>query len=237
MFTLKLPSSQMAFRNAKYTDISRSTFNDVGRDQINTVTQIFQINISLFGSRQSPPGCVHHKGSKALAGPSLAPVTLSPNALASPSHLPESIDITAGLIVQILNLLITPGKSMTSNQRDLRLELKTLHQSIMLTRRAIQEYENRDLGQSLIHAVTPEVGRCRVVLQELFDRVNGTWKGLDSTCIRDFWLQVWWGRWDGDEMALLKDQLSDSRKLLLGFLRALNSYVVFGCSHDAPTEI
>jgi hypothetical protein len=229
----------MAFSNAKYTDISRSTFNDVGRDQI--ITQVFQINISLFGSRQSPPGHVHHKGSKALAGPSLAPVTLSPNAPASPSHLPESIsevvDITASLIVQILNLLITPGQSMTNNQRDLRLELKTLHQSIMLTRHAIQEYENRHLGQSLIHAVTPEVDRCRVVLQELFDRVNGTWKGLDSTCIRDFWRQVWWGRWDGDEMALLKDQLSGSRKLLLGFLRALNSYVVFGCSHNAPTEI
>ena len=135
MFIIKLPGSQMAFSNSKSTDVSQSTFNDVGRDQnqINTVTQIFHINISLFGSRQSPPDRVHHNGSKALAGPSLAPMTLSPNALASPSHLPESVDITAGLTVQILNLLITPGQSMTSNQRDLRLELKTLHQSIMLT--------------------------------------------------------------------------------------------------------
>lgn len=226
----------MAFSNAKYTDVSQSTFNDVGRDQIQ-ITQIFQVNI---GSRQSlHPDCVH-KGSKALEWPSLAPVTLSPSAPAPPSHFKSIIsvvDITAGLIIQILNLLITPVQSMTSNQKDLRLELKTLHQSIMLTRRAIEEYENRRLGQSLIHAVMPEVDRCRVVLQELFDRVNRTWKGLDPTCIRDLWRQVWWGRWDGDEMALLKDQLSDSRRLLLGFLRALNSYVVFGCSHGAPTEI
>ena len=237
MCILKLQGLQMAFSNAKDTDISRSTFNDVGRDQINT--QIFQINISLFGSRQSPPCHVHHEGWKALEEPSLASVTLTPSVPASPFRLPEIIsvvDITAGLIVRILNLLVT-GRSMTSSQRDLRLELKTLHKSIMLTRCAIQEYENRHLGQNLIHAVTPEVDRCRVVLQELFDRINGTWKGLDPTCIRDLWCQVWWGRWDGDEMALLKDQLSASRKLLLGVLRALNSYVVFGCSHDAPTEI
>ena len=197
----------MAFSNAKDTDISRSTFNDVGRDQI--ITQVFQINIFLFGSRQSPPGRVHHDGSKSLAGSSLAPVTLSPSAPASPSHLPESIsevlDITAGLIVRILDLLIIPGQSMAINQRDIRLEPETLHQSIMLTRCAIQEYENRHLGQSLIHTVTPEVGQCRVVLQELFNKVNGTWKGLHPTCIRNFWRQVWWGRWDGDEMALLKD--------------------------------
>ena len=105
----------MAFSNAKDTDISQSTFNDVGRDQI--ITQVFQINIFLFGSRQSPPGRVHHDGSKSLAGSSLAPVTLSPSAPASPSHLPESIsevlDITAGLIVRILDLLIMPGQSMT----------------------------------------------------------------------------------------------------------------------------
>ena len=105
----------MAFSNAKDTDISRSTFNGVGRDQI--ITQVFQINIFLFGSRQSPPGRVHHDGSKSLAGSSLAPVTLSPSAPASPSHLPESIsevlDITAGLIVRILDLLIMPGQSMT----------------------------------------------------------------------------------------------------------------------------
>ena len=223
----------MAFSNSKSTEVSRSTFNDIGRDQI-----IIQFNISLFGPRQPPPGRVHHEESKALAWPGPSPVTLSPSAPVSPSTFPESIsvlDITADLIVQIVDLLIMP-RQPTDNHSDLRLEMKTLHQSIILTRRAIQEYENRPLGQSLIHAVTLEVDRCRVILQDVFDTVNGTWHGLNPTSIRNFWRPVWWGRWDGDEMALLRDQLSDSRKTLHGFLMALNSYVVFGCSHGVLTE-
>ncbi|KIM84354.1 hypothetical protein PILCRDRAFT_87729 [Piloderma croceum F 1598] len=68
----------------------------------------------------------------------------------------------------------------------------------------------------------PEVEQCLLILQELLDQADATWIGLAFTGIGDLWHHVWWGRWDGNEFALLRKKLSDSRQSLERFLMALH---------------
>jgi hypothetical protein len=154
-------------------------------------------------------------------------------------HLPPEgisiLHITINLIIKITTLLIE--QQSADEHRDLRLDLKALYEVLALTRTAIQEYENRPLGPSLVNAVTPEVNRCRDVLQELFDRVNGTWKGLNQTSIGELWHSVFRSGWDRNELELLRTKLLKSRESLRGFLTALNSYVIFEVSCVTCTEI
>src|SRR6202020_597586 len=118
-----------------------------------------------------------------------------------PSDDAVSIISRAVLLVdQILsNSLIGPIDS-TNNHRDLEHMLKRLRQILCIVNRAIELYDNR---QSLTYAITQEVGKCRVLLSELRDRVHGTWVGLMCTRISDVWRQVFRERWDGDELGSL----------------------------------
>ena len=132
----------------------------------------------------------------------------------------STVDINIGLIVQILRLLVGPEDEQSADRnRHLRLELETLSESLVLTGAAIQEYR-------LINALTPEVDRCRVVLEELLDRVIGTRRGLSWTSIGSLWNSVWRSRWYGDELESLRTKLSESRESFCAFLMALNSYVL-----------
>jgi hypothetical protein len=140
------------------------------------------------------------------------------------SDVVSTIDSAAGLLVQIIQLLIGHGES-TENHRDLRLELTSLCQSLMLAKIALQEYESRPLVQSLANIIHPEAVRCRAVLHDLLNRAKGTLQALDSTIIRGLWRPVWWSLCDGDELASLRVMLTDSRTSLNEVLVTLNSWV------------
>ena len=96
-----------------------------------------------------------------------------------------------------------------------------------MTGTTIQAYENAYLRHNLLNAVTPKVDQCWEVLEELLDRVNRTWWGFSQTSIEGLWRPVWWSRWYGDELALLRRKLRESRESLRVFLMGLNSYVLF----------
>lgn len=57
----------------------------------------------------------------------------------------------------------------------------------MLTRNPIQVYGHTPLGQNLANTINLEVERCRVVLQQVLDGVNGTGQGLNPTSISSLW--------------------------------------------------
>jgi hypothetical protein len=158
------------------------------------------------------------------------PVTLSQHRhIVAPyqsSHSISTIDSTVNLIIQITNRLIDHTDS-SNNHRDLQFQLKFLHQTLMLTRLAIQEYDGRQLGQSLANTITPEVVRCFIVLQEMLGSVIATCQGLSLTNIGYLWRPVWRRRWDGEELAVLRDKLSSRRESLGEFLVALHSYILF----------
>ena len=135
-----------------------------------------------------------------------------------------SIDGAVLLINHISNSLIDHMDS-SYHDRERELTLKTLRQILRLVKHAIKLYSNRPLGPSLIHAITPEVQRCRAILSEMLDKVHGTWVGLVCTRISEVWCKVFRERWVGDEFASLKRRLCDSQNSLQMVLTLLNSYV------------
>lgn len=216
----------MAFSHSGYIDARGSTFNQVGRDQTqNTITHNTYI-ISLFGSGSTPqqhPLDISHDLSQPTSGhEALSPARLHVAATCPSDHL-HAVDTAAGFIIRITILLIN-HEDPSDNYRDLELDLKSLHQTLTLTRLAIEEYENRPLGHSLANTIAPEVQRCIATLSELFGRVSDTENGLFHT-IGQLWRSVWWRRWTGDELAPLKTKLCHIRRSLNGFLSALNSVV------------
>jgi hypothetical protein len=141
----------------------------------------------------------------------------------------QGLDASIGLIIQITDLLIHPRKSSNTNQ-DLALELKSLQQILTLTALTIQEYADRPLGWSLVNVIIPELEQCHTVLQELLSRVENTRLGLRFTSIGDFWCGV---EQDGNELVSLRIKLSNSQRLIEGFLMALRSCV--SCTFQASS--
>lgn len=222
----------MVFDHSANIDLRGGIITSIDRDQINTtvVSNHIQISFSLFGSQ------THHLPYNFRGGPPRLTSDCSTSSeewrLIPPqqrSHdIVSIINITAGLIVQITHLL-HDRREASNNHRDLVHELKALHQTLVVTGLAIQEYESRPLGQSLANTITPKVEQSYITLQELLDRANGTWQGLNLTSISNLWCLVWWGRWDGDELSSLRRNLCDNRRSLEAFLVALHSYVMVFC--------
>jgi hypothetical protein len=212
----------MALSHPTYTDARRSTFNDVGRDQY-----IIHNTYLIFSSLPKPYQRTHNT-SYDPPQPTSGHEILSHGGLytaANPiSEVHYAVDTAVGLIIQIASLLVDHSDS-ANNYRDLKLELKSLYQTLTLTGLAVQEYIDKPLGRSLAYTIMPDVERCTAVLSELLDKVSGTGQGLLHTSISDLWRRVWWSRWSGDELATLKVKLSHIRILLGGFLSALNSCV------------
>jgi hypothetical protein len=211
----------MALSHSQYVDTRQSTFNNVLGNQTN---QTFNITIV-----SSAPEWTLSSLDDVVQRPTSSPESVSQrkvHALKYHFEASSAGDIAIGLIVKIMQLLIVHIRS-SDNHRDLKLELESLHQSLTLTGLAIQTYQHSPLGKNLAKNITPEVMQCRVALQELLNKVSGTWRGLNSTNISDLWFSVWWSRWEGDELASLRLQLSESRKSLDAILKALNSYVCF----------
>ena len=184
---------------------------------------------AVFGSGQlQVPHHLPCNFSNDLSRPASDPEILSQRSLKHPitayhpSEAVSTVETAAGLIVQITNLLT----DSSNNCRALAFESKSLHQTLTLAGLAIREYGNRPLGQGLANTFAPEVERCRVVLLELLDRINGTRRGLAFTSISNLWRPVFGSRWDGNELASLKKKLCHIRRSLGGLLMALNSYVL-----------
>jgi hypothetical protein len=213
-------------------DARQSSFNQVGGDwhQHTTIHKHTIISLSCFGPRQINYYSLDNLSDVMPLVPVSSPKTLSPRCHITSAHsssdLLRVVDTGIGLIVQISNRLIDRSDS-SSNHQVLQLQLRSLQQILTLTGLAIHEYCDRPLGQSLTNTITPEVEQCLLVLQELLAQADATWLGLAFTGIGDLWRHVWWGRWDGNEFALLRKRLSDSRQSLERFLLALHSYVFF----------
>jgi hypothetical protein len=230
----------MFFHQPNDVDASGSNFFDIGGDQTTVNNVNVHIHLSLFGSGRRPRH-LHtsrnddHDMSWSNSGPDASPQESAPTGAVPSPATDLTVDTAVRLVVQITKLLVDRRGSLNTH-RDLELKLKLLHQTLILTELAIQEYNDRLLGKILANTITPEVERCCIVLLELLDKVNCTRQGLASTSISNLWQPVFGSRWKGDELASLKTKLCRIQRSLGGFLMALNSCVFFVFHASSPTE-
>jgi hypothetical protein len=210
-------------------DAREATINTAGRDQSNIQiidnNHNYNIYINLGSAPERTLHLLHTVGIGLPNNTNCGPLRPTPDHQVLQRSLHSTanrlsevlfiIDIVIDLIIRITNLLVDPGDP-SNNCRDLKLELKSLQQTLILIRFAIQEYDDRPLGQSLAYTITPEVQRCSTVLSELYDLIKGTGLRLLHTSIKDLR-----SRWP--DVASLKMKLRDIRISLGGILSALNS--------------
>jgi hypothetical protein len=215
----------MAFSHSKDVHASRSTFNDVGRDQLHVFNHggVHFINYTVVNSpssseqtAQDPPWPTSCPGSS-LQG------TVDPIPMNHSSVLMSILDTAVGLIVDIVGVLHIES---VDEHRHLERELELLSQSLILTRSALQVYEHTLLGHSLAKTIYPRVTRCHAVLTDMHAKITRYQEGLHSTSIRSLWRQVWLSGWDRDELGKSRMELSACQEPLNSFLIALNSYVL-----------
>jgi hypothetical protein len=185
---LCVPSCMMDSDGVLYVDASRSTFNDIGPDQIVNYYAYF-----ICGPQPTPGprllSSFHEACNAADNLPQSTPVpeTFSqPNEVVSTYHPSEAVylvDITTDLINNIVQLL-TNDRESTDIYQDLRLELELLHSALFWTGTAIQVFEHTPLHQSLANIINAEVGHCFAVLQEAFEKINRYKQGLLPTLIK-----------------------------------------------------
>jgi hypothetical protein len=211
-------------------DAREATINTAGRDQSNIQiinnNHNYNVYINLGSAPERALHLLHTVGIGLPNNTNCDPLRPTPDHQVLQRSLHSTvyrlsevlfiIDTVVDLIIQITNLLVDPG----DHRRDLKLELKSLQQTLILIRLAIQEYDDRPLGQSLAYTITPEVHRCSTVLSELYDSIKGTGLRLLRTSIKDLWRSVWWSRPDVDSSEM---KLRDIRILLGGILSALSS--------------
>lgn len=196
----------MTPRESGNTDARQSTFNDVGRDQIVTTTN----NIIM------PNSTVHHLISNYTEDQpimSFVAAPLSHSGLPTPVCYSEAGDKAACLIIDTMQLLMVRAPS--DNHHHLKQELESMQQTLTLTRLAIQAYEHSPLGRSLTNAINEEVEGCRVILQELLDKIRQL---HNSTRFSYFWRGV-----AVDELGPLRVMLSGRQESLGQCLMALDS--------------
>jgi hypothetical protein len=215
----------MDFGRSNSIDARQSTFNHVDGDyHQHYLHQHYHIYISPSDSRRKR----HHIAvdiSKDLPRRKHTPRILPRRRLdAAPSHAVVVVDLAVDLIDQFVELM-NDFRDSSISYRDLRLELQSLQITLTLSRLAIQQFDNKPLGQSLANAITPEILRCLVVLQESLHGFNGAWLGFDITSVGGCQRRIWCGGQDRYDLTSLRRKLSGSRQLLQGLLMALHSYV------------
>jgi hypothetical protein len=233
----------MTFDHSSNIDAREATINTAGRDQSNIQINNYHVYINLDSAPERALHLLHSVGIGLPNDTNCRPLRPAPDYQVSQRSLHSIvnrlsevlfiIDLAVDLIVRITNLLVDP-EDPSNNRRDLKLELKSLQQTLILIRLAIQEYDDRPLGQSLAYTITPEVQRCTTVLSELYDLIKGTGLRLLHTSIKDLWRPVWWSKWLDSDVASLKMKLRDIRISLGGILSALHSYVEPACPISAP---
>lgn len=222
----------MVFDHARNTNANGGTFNDVHGDHIVNVNN--STSICFLSIKQRSPRCSPCNPTRPICGPkSLSQLQKLPIKSHQSSEANSTMDKALGFITRI-ETLIFDGHRCSNG---LKSELKSLCQSLMLTKNAIRVYDGRPLGQSLAYTVTLEVERCCTTLQKLLVNVRSTLQGLNPTRISRFWSLVWWSRWNDDDMVTLRMDLSCTRNLLDGFLLALHSYVLPDFCASPPADI
>jgi hypothetical protein len=227
----------MASNHPSFIDARRSNFHSVGRDQntfhIDNVVTI--INLASEHARRTTKKRPRHDDTDNISKPPHDDIdtdkifgiqhkrrNLSLQASCCSPGGGSAGDVADSLIIKVVQLLIDRGETGEYYRR-LELELETLHHTLTLTTLAIQTYERTPLGRNLEHSIDPEVEQICVVLQELFDRIDGYRQGLWPTSIRNLWRKVWWRGCEMDDaLALMKTKLAASQQLLSQFLVALN---------------
>jgi len=227
----------MAFSHSRYIDASRSNFYDIGRDYntnniVHFDNRTVHLNLTLSGSEAIGHVLRDLNVSDRLPSSISGLDTLSQKKAVVPvcysSTAASGVDAAAGLIVKIVQLLLNRG-AFPETYRDLKHDLESLHQMLLLTGLAIQVYQYTSLGESLAKTISPEVEHCRVMLQEVLDDTQSCRLGLNPTSISGLWRQVWWRGWDATELASVRTKLSACQDTLGRFLIALNSYVLPFC--------
>lgn len=203
----------MFFSQATGTDASRSSFYDM--------SVVNNVSFSLFSSGGTPrPHTLN--GIYLSSGSDTSVQECNIETLPSYYRTVLHVELALSLLFRILYSLDDCTDSSNS-YKALRLELELLYLVLDLSKHAVQEYEDKPLGQSLAHTITPEVKRCYSLLHVLLTRINGTRDGLILTRISWLWRPVLWKRWEGDELISLKRDLSNIRNSLGGLLVALKS--------------
>lgn len=223
----------MSFNHANNIDARSSIFNDSSnRTIINYPTYI-----TFFGSIQASQPRLDNSSYNPLTPTD--PETSSQKWLFTAPNRSSQTNLTIKtamyVIIQIKNLS-TDRRDSWNYHAASTLELERIDEVLDLTRRAIEEYTDRPLGQHLANMIAPEVEQCLAVLQALLAKIGVTRNGLFLTSINHLWHLVWRRQWDGDEMTVLKRGLYSSWNSLCRFLIALNSYVysAFRSSQTLP---
>lgn len=208
------------FNQASGTDVSSGRFSHAGRDQ----TLIHNIHSSgsiHFWSSGQPSHWEHPSDNP--GDNKLCPDLCTSHQGSIPVTTDDCIFVTKramAIIIQIINIL---------DNRDifqaLRLELESSAKILDLIKRAIKEYEDKPLGQSLANTITPEVERCCSALQVLLAKVKGILAASISPGIGFLrWALGMESNGDVNDLAMVTRRLTDSRNFLGRFLLALNSY-------------
>lgn len=219
----------MAFSHSRYTDARRSNFQDIGRDytsnNVHFDNRTININLSVSGITVEAITNVLRDFN---VGDKLPPPTSSSQKNLVPlyrtSTTASGIDVATRLIVRIMQLLIDPG-AWQENYRDLKRELESLHQILVLTGLAFQVYQFTPLGHNLGRVVDSEVQRCGVLLQDLLAKTQSFQLGLNPTSIGCLWRQILWRGWDEAELTSLRMKMLTCKQSLGRCLIAVNSYV------------
>lgn len=220
----------MSSINVSNVDARHGTFNNANNAGQNIIVNTNDVQIvyefSLFGRRQPPVvrPAINHLPLPVSGADTLIPsrrILRAETYRSSDAVL--AIDDALGLLVRIAHLLVDRGIAPSDDRPDLKYELNSLYQSLVLAKNGIQVYDDKPLGRVLANAITPVVNQCTVALQDLFEIADGTREGLDPTRISPLWLPVWWRRWDTNELTSLKHKLIGVQTPLRAFFVALHS--------------
>lgn len=210
-------------------DASHSTFNNIGRDQIN-VTYLITNSSALHSDSDYPylrDNLPRPQAAWARTGTSRgfgsADSPLEATGWTEFSIIDQAID----LIGQVEVELSICDSRYVEKYRNLQQELRSLHFTLCLTKSALQSFERTPLGPSLAITFNPEVERCFSGLRDTFDKISCCRHGLSSTTINYLWTVVCSNGWDKAELDALQRKLHLHRETLDGFLIALNSCVYF----------
>lgn len=103
--------------------------------------------------------------------------------------------------------------------------LRSLNIAMLWTKQTLKTFEFTPLGRNLANTIKPTILACRVLLQELFDKLCGYRESLSFSIIWDLWSLVMWSGSEAEEIFTIKSKLSGNQTELWSFLAALNSYV------------
>ena len=130
---------------------------------------------------------------------------------------------TIGLTAQVVQVLYD-HRNITHECETLAMELRSLHQVLILADLVLQKYESTALGQPLVDFIRPEVAQCHVLLRQFSNKVESCRQALTRTTISTLWRKVVWAA--SDEAVSLSAKLSGHRLKLALLLMLLNSYAL-----------